>query len=100
MKLVGQLSSLLWLTLGVLLTCSTAIAQGVLPLDTASKALDIAAGKDIVWLSLAVALAAIGVIFWLVKILVKQQADTIRAITSLCDKLEQRPCFKDKENLK
>ena len=98
MKLAGNITSTLWLFLGLCLTCSAALAEGIIPIDAASRFIDVASKQDVVWLSLAVALAAIGVIFWLVKIIVKQQADSIKAITTLCDKLENRPCFKDRDN--
>lgn len=101
-KTTGKLSRALLFALAICLVAATVLAEGAaLPfVDAATKALDITSHKDLLWLSQAVALAAIGVVAYLIRIIVKSQADSIRAIDSLCAELKTRPCTmqrKDKE---
>lgn len=69
------------------------LAQGVA--DNAFA--DLAREKDIVWLSLVTGLACISFSAWLVKELLKQGADTVKALRDIRDELKSRPCYFPRE---
>lgn len=70
------------------------VALAVTPeVNEAVKAVDIAREKDVVWLSLATAIVAIGFSAWLVRQLVNQQAQVVKALQDLRAELGTRPCI-------
>ena len=85
---------LLWFIHG-----GTLIALAVAPeLEVAARAADLAREKDIVWLSLVTAIAAILFSAWLVRQLVAQQAQVVKALQDLRGELGSRPCIYTKQD--
>lgn len=75
----------LWLIHGV--TLFAAVTETVTPVV---RAADIAREKDVVWLSLVTAIVSLLFSAWLVRQMVNQTAETIRAINALTQELRQR----------
>lgn len=83
------LATVLWAVHGASL-----VALAVTPeVNEAIQAIDLAREKDVVWLSLATAIVAIGFSAWLVRQLVNQQALVVKALQDLRDELGTRPCI-------
>ncbi len=88
-KRLTFIAMLLWLIHGGLL-----IALAVAPeVETVTHVADLAREKDIVWLSLVTAIAAIVFSAWLVRQLVAQQSQVVKALQDLRGELGARPCI-------
>ena len=98
-KGLGWVAALLWVLTGVLLVASYRMYGQDLPLDQAGKLADIARQKDVVWLSLVTAICAILFSAWLVRQMLSQWAETIKALTELKEEWAKRPCaFSHQQN--
>ena len=76
-----------------LLHCGTLVVlAATTEVQTVARAADLAREKDVVWLSLATAIAAIGFSAWLVRQLVALQFKATQAVDQLRLDLEGRPC--------
>lgn len=83
---------MLWI--GFLLLSAAAAVPVLSPeIQAIDAAASLAREKDIVWLALAVGLAAIAANVWLVKQLLRQGTEQVAAIRSLRDEIKSRPCF-------
>ncbi len=75
------------------LHCGTLIVLAVTPeVEAVSRVAEVAREKDVVWLSLATAIAAIAFSAWLVRQLVALQFQATAAVDKLRLELEGRPC--------
>lgn len=84
-----RIAILLWLVHGGIL-----IALAVAPeVEVVTRLSDLAREKDVVWLSLATAITAIVFSAWLVRQLVNQQSQVVKALQDLRGELGSRPCI-------
>lgn len=85
---------ILWGVTAAFVTLGTVMAQTeILPgADAVARAADIARQKDVVWLSLCVCIVCIIFSAWLVRQMLQQQGEAVKALNGLRDELARRPC--------